>query len=158
MARRLGTRCGSMTAGVLATRMAASTMSTPRTPSGCAFSTQQRLACPSRATCRHACSAEVAGKGYQCLFSAPRRLTGMSLLHNLLCPSLQGRALAFWKREVVDMMRDACEMWLGPEYGADGLRFDSANDFPKETVQARLQLTGSSTRMTGSLRAVVQDI
>ena len=51
----------------------------------------------------------------------------------------QGRAFAFWKREVVDMMRDACEMWLGPEYGADGLRFDSANDFPKETVQARLQ-------------------
>ena len=34
------------------------------------------------------------------------------------------------------MMRDACEMWLGPEYGCDGLRFDSANDFPPETVQA----------------------
>ena len=51
------------------------------------------------------------------------------------------------------MMRDACEMWLGPEYGADGLRFDSANDFPKETVQARLHpgLTGTFASLSTQL-------
>lgn len=38
-----------------------------------------------------------------------------------------GRSFAFWKREVVDYMADACEVWLGA-YRVDGLRFDSAND------------------------------
>ena len=146
-AHPLGMRCGSMTAGVLGMRMAASTMSMPPTPSGCAVCAQQHLQRLSRKTRWHACNA---GPVEQ----TPALITPSA--HNelaarpapTLCRSLQGRALAFWKREVVDMMRDACEMWLGPEYGADGLRFDSANDFPKETVQARLQ-SHSCTCMRG---------
>jgi 1,4-alpha-glucan branching enzyme len=31
------------------------------------------------------------------------------------------------------MVADACKMWLG-DYRADGLRFDSANDLPREAV------------------------
>ena len=47
----------------------------------------------------------------------------------------QGRNFAFWKREVTDMLRDACASWLG-DFRMDGLRFDSANDLPPQTVQA----------------------
>jgi len=47
----------------------------------------------------------------------------------------QGRNFAFWKREVTDMLRDACASWLGA-FRMDGLRFDSANDLPPQTVQA----------------------
>ena len=46
-----------------------------------------------------------------------------------------GRQLALWKREVVQYIGDAAEMWLA-EYGVDGLRFDSANDLPRDAVQA----------------------
>jgi 1,4-alpha-glucan branching enzyme len=45
-----------------------------------------------------------------------------------------GRNFAFWKSEVVRMLEDACAMWLS-EYRIDGLRFDSANDLPRHTVQ-----------------------
>eukprot|EP00191_Tetraselmis_sp_GSL018_P007336 CAMPEP_0177609820 /NCGR_PEP_ID=MMETSP0419_2-20121207/19359_1 /TAXON_ID=582737 /ORGANISM="Tetraselmis sp., Strain GSL018" /LENGTH=641 /DNA_ID=CAMNT_0019104903 /DNA_START=286 /DNA_END=2211 /DNA_ORIENTATION=- len=44
-----------------------------------------------------------------------------------------GRSLAHWKREVRDMIKDACSMWLG-EYRCDGLRFDSANDLPWDYI------------------------
>ena len=47
----------------------------------------------------------------------------------------QGRNFAFWKSEVTDMLRDACACWLG-DFRMDGLRFDSANDLPPQTVQA----------------------
>lgn len=33
------------------------------------------------------------------------------------------------------MLRDACASWLGA-FRMDGLRFDSANDLPPQTVQA----------------------
>ena len=46
-----------------------------------------------------------------------------------------GRQFAFWKREVVAMAGDAAEMWLR-EYRCDGLRFDSANDLPRDAIQA----------------------
>ncbi|KAK9822655.1 hypothetical protein WJX81_004831 [Elliptochloris bilobata] len=46
-----------------------------------------------------------------------------------------GRNFAFWKTEVTDMLRDACASWLG-DFRVDGLRFDSANDLPPQTVQA----------------------
>lgn len=44
-----------------------------------------------------------------------------------------GRSLGFWKEEVVRMLGDACAMWLG-DYRADGLRFDSANDLPRDVA------------------------
>ena len=47
----------------------------------------------------------------------------------------QGRNFAFWKREVTEMLRYACASWLG-DFRMDGLRFDSANDLPPQTVQA----------------------
>ncbi|KXZ43862.1 hypothetical protein GPECTOR_78g49 [Gonium pectorale] len=46
-----------------------------------------------------------------------------------------GRGFGFWKREVRSIMEAACATWLGP-YRCDGLRFDSANDLPREAVQA----------------------
>jgi len=45
-----------------------------------------------------------------------------------------GRAFGFWKREVRDMIEEACRVWLR-DYNCDGLRFDSANDLPAEAVQ-----------------------
>ncbi|KAG2424144.1 hypothetical protein HYH02_015227 [Chlamydomonas schloesseri] len=49
--------------------------------------------------------------------------------------TMWGRGFAFWKREVYDMVQAACVMWLG-DYRCDGLRFDSANDLPRDTIQA----------------------
>ncbi|KAG2484155.1 hypothetical protein HYH03_017036 [Edaphochlamys debaryana] len=46
-----------------------------------------------------------------------------------------GRGFAFWKREVRDLIEAACAQWLG-DFRCDGLRFDSANDLPRETIQA----------------------
>ncbi|KAL6751388.1 glycoside hydrolase superfamily [Haematococcus lacustris] len=45
-----------------------------------------------------------------------------------------GRAFAVWKREVRDMLYASCAMWL-TEYKCDGLRFDSANDLPRDLIQ-----------------------
>jgi len=45
-----------------------------------------------------------------------------------------GRGFAFWKREVRDMAVAACAMYL-QDYHCDGLRFDSANDLPRDMVQ-----------------------
>jgi 1,4-alpha-glucan branching enzyme len=45
-----------------------------------------------------------------------------------------GRQFAFWKTEVRAMAIDASAMWLG-EYRVDGLRFDSANDLPRDWIQ-----------------------
>eukprot|EP00189_Rhodosorus_marinus_P009067 CAMPEP_0184752574 /NCGR_PEP_ID=MMETSP0315-20130426/43648_1 /TAXON_ID=101924 /ORGANISM="Rhodosorus marinus, Strain UTEX LB 2760" /LENGTH=547 /DNA_ID=CAMNT_0027231913 /DNA_START=1256 /DNA_END=2899 /DNA_ORIENTATION=+ len=45
-----------------------------------------------------------------------------------------GKQFAFWKTEVMDMLRAACSMWLGSEYRCDGLRFDSVNDLPPHVV------------------------
>lgn len=36
--------------------------------------------------------------------------------------------------QVRDMLYDSCAMWL-TEYKCDGLRFDSANDLPRDMVQ-----------------------
>lgn len=46
-----------------------------------------------------------------------------------------GRGFAFWKQEVRAMAEAACATWL-EDYGCDGLRFDSANDLPRDAVQA----------------------
>ena len=35
--------------------------------------------------------------------------------------------------EVLGMVRDACCLWLS-DYRVDGLRFDSANDLPREAI------------------------
>jgi len=45
-----------------------------------------------------------------------------------------GRAFAFWKREVREMATQAAALWLR-EYRCDGLRFDSANDLPRDYIQ-----------------------
>jgi len=45
-----------------------------------------------------------------------------------------GRQFAFWKREVRDYALDAAALWLS-EYRCDGLRFDSANDLPRDWIQ-----------------------
>lgn len=45
-----------------------------------------------------------------------------------------GRALAFWKQEVVDMVVAASSMYLD-RYRADGLRFDSANDLSWDVIK-----------------------
>eukprot|EP00884_Botryococcus_braunii_P002910 jgi/Botrbrau1/1261/Bobra.0163s0054.1 len=45
-----------------------------------------------------------------------------------------GRALAFWKTEVREMLYDTCAMWLR-DFKVDGLRFDSANDLPPDVIQ-----------------------
>jgi hypothetical protein len=46
-----------------------------------------------------------------------------------------GKGFAFWKQEVVNMAKEACATALGT-FRCDGLRFDSVNDMPHETVQA----------------------
>lgn len=46
-----------------------------------------------------------------------------------------GRSLAHWKKEVIDMLKDSCAMYI-EEYKCDGLRFDSANDLPHDTCRA----------------------
>ncbi|EFJ45925.1 1,4-alpha-glucan branching enzyme II [Volvox carteri f. nagariensis] len=45
-----------------------------------------------------------------------------------------GRGFAFWKREVLAMAEAACATWLC-DFRCDGLRFDSANDLPREAIQ-----------------------
>eukprot|EP01023_Acetabularia_acetabulum_P029445 TRINITY_DN2779_c0_g1_i1.p1 TRINITY_DN2779_c0_g1~~TRINITY_DN2779_c0_g1_i1.p1 ORF type:complete len:684 (-),score=140.22 TRINITY_DN2779_c0_g1_i1:276-2021(-) len=45
-----------------------------------------------------------------------------------------GRGFAFWKNEVQNMLFDSCAMYIN-DYKVDGLRFDSVNDLPTETVQ-----------------------
>ncbi|GLC39115.1 hypothetical protein PLESTB_000005900 [Pleodorina starrii] len=46
-----------------------------------------------------------------------------------------GRGYAYWKREIQAMAEAACAVWLS-DYRCDGLRFDSANDLPREAIQA----------------------
>ena len=64
-----------------------------------------------------------------------------------------GRALAFWKQEVVRYLGDAAATWLG-EYRGDGLRFDSGNDLPRE-VRGRALLGAVGATLSGEGRAGV---
>jgi pullulanase/glycogen debranching enzyme len=48
--------------------------------------------------------------------------------------------------QVRDMLYDSCAMWLST-YRCDGLRFDSANDLPRDVIQVRPHAAGRSAHV-----------